>query len=114
MMEKRLSTSLSRIQDGLAGSVVLSIHRDPDGVMWFGTFGGVSRYDGKFINFTTKDGLAHNDVRGIYRDPDGMMWFAAGDTILHKPGGVSLYDGKEFVNFTRLATLVAGRTGRSF
>lgn len=34
--------------DGLASSIVGAIHRDPDGVMWLGTFdSGVSRYDGK-------------------------------------------------------------------
>ena len=63
--------------DGLASSRVYAIHRDPDGVMWFGTYGGgLSRYDGKdFVNFTTKDGLAANGVGEIYRDPDGVMWF---------------------------------------
>ncbi|MFC1712368.1 two-component regulator propeller domain-containing protein [Candidatus Poribacteria bacterium] len=33
--------------DGLAGNNVWSIHRDPDGILWFGTDAGVSRYDGK-------------------------------------------------------------------
>jgi len=81
--------------DGLANNTVRVIHRDPDGVMWFGTWtGGVSRYDGKeFVNFTTKDGLANNRVHVIYRDPDGVMWFGTW-------GGVSRYDGKNFVTFT--------------
>ena len=35
-------------EDGLAGNSVHAIHRDYDGVMWFGTNGGVSRYDGMF------------------------------------------------------------------
>jgi len=63
--------------------------------MWFGTWGGVSVYDGRrFISLTKKDGLADNNVSAIYCDPDGALWFGT------KTGGVSLYDGKEFVNFT--------------
>jgi len=74
--------------------------------MWFGTKGGISRYDGNqfpplekggkggFHNFTTKDGLLSNDVRAIYPDPSGVMWFGIWG------GGLSMYDGREFVNFT--------------
>ncbi|MFC1715857.1 sigma 54-interacting transcriptional regulator [Candidatus Poribacteria bacterium] len=80
--------------DGLVNNRVSVICLDPDGTMWFGTLGGVSRYDGKeFINFTTEDGLVHNHVVTIHRDPDGVMWFGTN-------GGVSCYDGKTFVNLT--------------
>ncbi len=79
---------------GLAGGYVLAIHCDPNGMMWFGTHTGVSRYDGKkFVNFTARDGLAHSSVRAIHSDPDGVMWFGT-------PKGISRYDGKEFVTFT--------------
>ena len=87
--------------DGLAHSRVSAIHRDLDGVMWFGTTdGGVSRYDGKeFVNFTEKDGLAGRRVNAIHRDADGMMWFG---TASWGGGGCGLsrYDGKGFDNFT--------------
>jgi len=84
----------------LANSNVNAIHRDPDGVMWFGTRGGgVSRYDGKgFVNFTQKDGLANNFVFTIYRDLDGVIWF--GTCSPSGGGGVSRYDEKGFANFT--------------
>ena len=87
------------IKDGLASNTVSAIHRDPDGVMWFGTFGvtgsgGVSRYEASgFVSFTTKDGLASNDVTVSHVHPDGGMWFGT-------RAGVSRYDGKGFVNFT--------------
>jgi len=80
--------------DGLAHTSVNAICRAPDGMMWFGTEGGVSRYDGKeFVNFTTKEGLAANTVNAIHCSPDGIIWFAT-------DGGVSRYDGNQFVNFT--------------
>ncbi|MFC1714943.1 two-component regulator propeller domain-containing protein [Candidatus Poribacteria bacterium] len=86
--------------DGLAGNRVVAIHRDPDGVMWFGTWDGVSRYDGKgFMNLTTEDGLVGKRVNAIHRDPDGVMWFGTGH-LWGSRNGVSRYDGNEFINFT--------------
>ena len=85
-------------QDGLPDNRIWSLHRAPDGVMWFGTDGGgVSRYDGKtFVNFTDQDGLGNNLIRTINHDSDGMMWFGT----LAGVGGASRYDGETFVNFT--------------
>ena len=49
---------------------------------------------GTWRNYDTLDGLAHNAVMDIYCDPDGVMWFATDG------GGVSRYDGEEFMNLT--------------
>ena len=81
-------------------NTVFAIHHDSDGVMWFATEDGVSRYDGKeFLNFTRSlatsatDGLVHNSVFAIHRDLDGRLWFGTRE-------GISCYDGKEFVSLT--------------
>ena len=77
--------------EGLADDHVFAIHEDTDGMMWFGTRGGISRYDGKeFVNFTVRDGLLHNKVFAIDRDPDGTMWFGTSN-------GMSRYDGERFL-----------------
>jgi len=53
-------------REGLADNTVNSIYEDKAGNIWFGTNGGLSRYDGKsFRNFTTKDGLPGNSVGSI-------------------------------------------------
>jgi len=49
---------------------------------------------GTWRNYTHYDGLPDNVIIAIYRDLDGAMWFGTFG------GGVSRYDGKEFVNFT--------------
>ena len=49
---------------------------------------------GAWRTYDTLDGLAYNAVLDIYRHQDGIMWFAT------QGGGVSRYDGKEFVSFT--------------
>jgi len=82
------------VTDGLADVSVYSILQDREGHLWFGTDGGVSRYDGQvWTKFTTKDGLAHNVVRSILQDQEGHLWFG---TI----GGVSRYDGQVWTTFT--------------
>ena len=93
-------------KDGLPSKVINTIYSNSDGTLWFGTNdGGASRYDGKefpslekggkggFINFTTKDGLPSNTIHDIHSAPDGRLWFGGRD-------GVSLYDGKRFLNVT--------------
>ena len=81
--------------DGLGSNHVRPIYQDREGFLWFGTLGGVSRYDGeKFVNFTTDDGLADNSVWSIHQDREGYLWFGTLDN------GVSRYDGEKFVNFT--------------
>ena len=39
-------------KDGLSNSSISSIVQDKDGFMWFGTQGGLNRYDGKNVNCT--------------------------------------------------------------
>jgi len=83
-------------KDGLADDRVTVIHCDPDGILWFGTGGGLSRYDGeRFVNFTIQDGLGANEVKAIHRDAEGVLWVGM------FAGGVSRYDGEgRFVTFT--------------
>ncbi len=81
--------------DGLGSNHVQAIYQDREDFLWFGTLGGISRYDGKaFVNLTTNDGLADNSVWSIHQDQDGFLWFGTED------GGVSRYDGEKFVNLT--------------
>ena len=75
-------------------NLVYTIYQDREGYIWFGTDGGVSRYDGeKFINFTTDAGLIRDFIHSIYQDREGYIWFGT-------EGGVSQYDGEKFVNLT--------------
>jgi ligand-binding sensor domain-containing protein/signal transduction histidine kinase len=82
-------------KQGLAENMVWSTLEDKKGNLWFGTDGGVSKYDGnRFVNFTPKEGLANNLVRCITEDKKGNIWIGT------KEGGISRYDGKSFTNFT--------------
>ena len=98
--------------DGLASNGVISIFEDEKGVLWFGTQQGLSKYsDGEFTNFTVRNGLANNVVWDIEEDNKGNLWFATGWSGIISGGrydgaawsgiggGVSRFDGEEFVSF---------------
>lgn len=68
-------------EDGLSHYLVTSIERDNAGFMWFGTEGGLNRYDGYgFTVFTAESKpprqLTHNFVRDIALGGDGTLWIA--------------------------------------
>src|SRR5688572_225324 len=46
-----------------------------------------------FVHYTPKDGLVSNRVRSAYQDSKGRMYFAT-------YGGLSVYDGSRFTNYT--------------
>jgi len=73
--------------DGLLGCSVKCIHQDSKGYIWFGTWNGLSRYDGSnFMNLTSEPGncstIHDNVVDDIVEDADGNLW------ILNE-GGIS-------------------------
>jgi len=67
------------IQDGLSQTTVNAIIQDKKGFMWFGTKGGLNRYDGMlFRNFkhdmTDNHSLGNNFVTCLYQDNNGNIW----------------------------------------
>ncbi|OGG04707.1 MAG: hypothetical protein A3F83_13675 [Candidatus Glassbacteria bacterium RIFCSPLOWO2_12_FULL_58_11] len=87
--------------DGLPQSEVISIMQDSKGFIWFGTWGGVSRFDGRtFTNFTTAEGLIHNSVKAILEDSKGDFWFGTDK-------GASRFNGKTWQSFTSRDGLIS-------
>ena len=87
------------VEHGLAGNRVSSVTAAPDGAIWFGAAGGVSRYDGRaWTTFTQDDGLPANEIRDILATPDGRIWVAT-------PAGVARYDGRAWTTFNRVRSL---------
>lgn len=87
---KNYSTS-----DGLPQNQVYSILQDDLGFIWFGTAGGLSRYNGRtFTNYTKEQGLISNVIRDIYQSSDMNLWLATDE-------GISCYYTREdsFVNY---------------
>lgn len=65
-----------KIKDGLPSNEVYCAFQDSKGFIWFGSDGGVSKYDGYvFKNYTIEDGLVDNVVFGMQEDRHGRIWF---------------------------------------
>ncbi len=67
------------IEDGLSQNTVSSICSDRRGFMWFGTDGGLNRYDGHdFKVFTHRrrdaNSLSHDRINNMVADADGTFW----------------------------------------
>lgn len=79
--------------DGLPTAQVWCIFQDSAGYMWFGTTGGLVKYDGNvFETYSVKDGLCNNVVRSIneYR---GLLWITTDN-------GVNCFDRKRLTAYT--------------
>lgn len=75
--------------------IIRNIREDRAGNIWFATFGGPIRYDGKeFTNFSEEVGLAKTRIFSLLVDRSGALWFGS------ITGGASRYDGKSFTKFT--------------
>ena len=88
-------TTYNTSNSGLANNYVSAIAIDEEGNKWFGTNGGVSKFDG--TNWTTYDtsnsGLANNNVSAIAIDEEGNIWFGT------YGGGVSKFDGTDWTTY---------------
>ena len=75
---------------GLPQEDVLSIFQDKEGYLWFGTYSGVAKYNGRKMKiYNSKNGLTGNSVFDIAQSEDGKMYFAGleGATSLDKTTG---------------------------
>ncbi|MFZ4726839.1 MAG: two-component regulator propeller domain-containing protein, partial [Paludibacter sp.] len=91
-------------RDGLAQMQVLSAFQDRDGYMWFGTKGGVSKFDGiSFKNYTSDNGFSNGDVNSIGEWGDKMLFFYPFKIIMMDRSGrvdtIKLPFGQQFSNF---------------
>ena len=85
---QEFATRLYTPKDGLVQAEVYCVTQGPQGYLWVGTLGGISRFDGlEFKNYTEQDGLISNS---IYQ----MQWFNDTLFILTKEGVDMMVDGK--------------------
>ena len=77
--------------DGLPQRQVFAVLQDRVGYLWFGTYGGVSRYDGdRFRTFDTGSGLSANTVLDLAEDGAGRL------VVATQGGGLCVREGDRF------------------
>lgn len=72
-----------QVDDGLVHNSVTSVIQDNKGLIWIGTRGGLSRFDGytfkTYQNRTNKFGsLGNNVITSIVEDKNGLLWIGTG------------------------------------
>jgi PAS domain S-box-containing protein len=78
--------------NGLPSSQVWCSLQDSKGYIWFGTTGGLAKYDGiEFKSYSVEDGLVNNAIRSLFED-NNTLWITTYN-------GISKYDGKSFTNY---------------
>lgn len=84
---QQLNFTRYTVAAGLPASRVHSILQDRRGYLWFGTSGGLARYDGsEFGRFTAAGGLVGNTIVALAETADGRVVFAA------REGGVGVIE----------------------
>ncbi|MDT7542187.1 MAG: hypothetical protein QOE33_2091 [Acidobacteriota bacterium] len=59
---------------GLPSDRVRAIEQDAEGALWFGTDGGLARYDGRRTQTVAIEGLAQGRVNALKFDDSGALW----------------------------------------
>jgi signal transduction histidine kinase/DNA-binding response OmpR family regulator/ligand-binding sensor domain-containing protein len=93
------------VEDGLSEGVVLTMHQDREGLMWFGTFDGLNRFDGYGFKvyksgFNSAFGLTNNRVDRITEDDLGYLWIMNNDGEVYRMNSRT----EEFINFNEISS----------
>ncbi|MEG1002016.1 MAG: two-component regulator propeller domain-containing protein [Clostridium sp.] len=76
--------------ESLVNNSIQSVYRDDDGLMWIGTYSGISIVDPgqKFTHYKrdlgSKNTLSSNSIGGIYEDDEGILWIGTTNDGLNK------------------------------
>jgi len=90
----------------LPTNALITVAIDHNGIKWFGSSQGLTRFDGSvWTTYKTQDGLANNYVQDIAVDAQNNLWIAT-------KGGVSTFDGTVFTNYTTTNSGLAGNNVR--
>ncbi|MBI4663148.1 MAG: carboxypeptidase regulatory-like domain-containing protein [Verrucomicrobia bacterium] len=87
-------------KEGLLTDTVQDIAKTSDGVLWFATTGGISRFNGAtVVNYTESDGLTPGKILDLFVDTDDVLW-CAGEQ------GLRRFDPKGFTAFGKRDGLI--------
>ncbi len=97
---KRIGT-----QEGLSQNTVYTILQDHIGFLWFGTEGGLNRFDGyNFVTFNPNpsdtNSISHGIIFSLYEDNAGTLWIGTAN-------GLNRYN-RSAGNFTRFEQVFPG------
>ncbi len=89
-------------EHGLPQSTVSCILQDREGLMWFGTQGGLARFDGyRFTVYKHDRSLSSDAVNALFADPRGDLWIGTQGSGLDRLTGLDESSGEAvFKNYS--------------
>jgi signal transduction histidine kinase/ligand-binding sensor domain-containing protein/DNA-binding response OmpR family regulator len=89
--EREYSIDYLTIDSGLPQNEVTSIIQDKEGFLWFGTRGGLARYDGHDMRVfqyepRNTNSLSNNSIETLFEDSKGNIWIGT------KSGGLNRFN----------------------
>lgn len=88
------------VEDGLPGNAITDVMQDRTGYIYFGTYGGLVRFNGREFSVYNKDAdPKYNFVsaRAIYQSSDGAVWVGSNDEGLFR---IVVDSDEEVLSFT--------------
>ena len=87
--------------------------------MWFGSYSGLIRFDGKRYTIWTavsQNGFNSSNVRALYEDKDGTLWVGTNDRGLaaYKNGSFTFFDKTKGVLSNTIRDIAQGNDGRIY
>jgi len=90
-VESKMVLTHLTTDDGLSQNTVVTVHKDKKGLMWFGTWDGLNKYDGyRFtvyksnIDPADENSPIHTRVDKIQEDRYGYLWVKTYDELLYR------------------------------
>ena len=106
-VQEKYNVSYLGIENGLANNAVTSVYKDKRGLMWFGTYDGISRYDGySFSNYRNEPG----DVNSLINNRIVSICGTKNEVWIGTKAGLSVYS--YLTNRFNRRYLVNPRTGK--
>lgn len=87
-----------KAEDGIPGNSITDIIQNDDGYLFFGTYGGLIRFDGvefKIINHLFDERYSFFSARAVMQDSKGRMWIGSNDE-----GAVCVCKNGDIINFS--------------
>ncbi len=79
--------------NGLMSAEANAVAETEDGVIWIGSYAGLTKYDGASFEFVSNPAVA--SVTTLFVDSRGVLWIGTND------GGLVSYDGVEYYSYTK-------------
>ena len=108
-------------ENGLSHQVVTCILKDQEGFMWFGSWDGINRFDGRsFVSFKSSPGdhsvLGNDRIDQVTEDQTGHLWILAYDRQVYRFNKrnrqfvpvQSLLPGHKRINFDKILAAANG------